>query len=140
MVSRPRNETELVRRVQAGDKVAFAELIKAHQNVALRLAWLLTGGPTDAEEAVQNSFVKAFYAFDRFAPGAPVRPWLLRIVANEAREGQDRRLVAHALRCGSPRSGRQGTRLRPRRPPPWRARSEPASCEPSSSSVNATGP
>lgn len=88
MVSRPRNETELVRRVQAGDKVAFAELIKAHQNVALRLAWLLTGSPTDAEEAVQNGFVKAFYAFDRFAPGASVRPWLLRIVANEAREGQ----------------------------------------------------
>jgi DNA-directed RNA polymerase specialized sigma24 family protein len=42
----------LVRRVRAGDKVAFAALIEAHQNVALRLAWLLTGSPTDAEEAV----------------------------------------------------------------------------------------
>jgi RNA polymerase sigma-70 factor (ECF subfamily) len=68
--------------------VAFEKLIEAHQNVALRLAWLLTGSVADAEDAVQNGFVKAFYALDRFRTGAPVRPWLLRIVANEAREGQ----------------------------------------------------
>ena len=88
MVGRPRSETKLVRRAQAGDKVAFAELIEAHEKVALRLAWLLTGNPADAEDAVQNGLVKAFFALDRFRPEAQLRPWLLRIVANEAREGR----------------------------------------------------
>jgi RNA polymerase sigma factor (sigma-70 family) len=88
VVSRPRSETELVKRAQEGDKVAFAELIEAHQNVALRLAWLLTGSAAEAEDSVQNGFVKAFYGLHRFRVGAPVRPWLLQIVANEAREGQ----------------------------------------------------
>ena len=77
-----------MRCAQAGDKAAFAELIEAHQIAALRLAWLLTGSVADAEDAVQNAFVKAFYALDRFRTGAPVRPWLLRIVTNEAREGR----------------------------------------------------
>jgi len=87
VVSRPRSEMELVKCAREGDRVAFAELIEAHENVALRLAWLLTGSAADAEDAVQNGFVKAFYALDRFRIGAPVRPWLLQIVANEAREG-----------------------------------------------------
>lgn len=99
MVSRPRTETELVKRAQAGDKVAFAELIEAHQNVALRLAWLLTGNAADAEDAVQNGLVKAFFALDRFRADAPLRPWLLRIVANEAREG--RRSKARRSRLAS---------------------------------------
>jgi RNA polymerase sigma factor (sigma-70 family) len=39
----------------------------------------------EAEDAVQEAFVKAYYALPRFRAGAPFRPWLLRIVANEAR-------------------------------------------------------
>jgi len=41
-------------------------------------------GP-DAEDAAQGAFVEAFRALDRFRAGSPFRPWLLRIVANEAR-------------------------------------------------------
>ena len=39
----------------------------------------------DAADAVQDAFVKAYGALARFRAGAPIRPWLLRIVANEAR-------------------------------------------------------
>ena len=52
--------------------------------MAIRTAALLGAGD-DAEDVVQEAFVKAFGALDRFRPGAPFRPWLLRIVANEAR-------------------------------------------------------
>lgn len=57
----------------------------AYQGIAFRTAYLLTGNAADAEEAAQDGFVKAFYALGRFRRGAELRPWLLRIVANEAR-------------------------------------------------------
>jgi RNA polymerase sigma-70 factor (ECF subfamily) len=50
----------------------------------LRTASLLGAG-SEAEDVVQEAFVKAYGALDRFRDGAPFRPWLLRIVANEAR-------------------------------------------------------
>jgi len=52
--------------------------------VALRTARLLGAG-SDAEDVVQEAFVKAYASLDRFRDGAPFRPWLLRIVANELR-------------------------------------------------------
>lgn len=56
-----------------------------HQGVAFRTAYVFTGVTEDAQEAAQDGFVKAFRALGRFRRGAPFRPWLLRIVANEAR-------------------------------------------------------
>jgi len=80
---RPLEERELVRRAQRGDERAFAELMRMHQEIAFRVAYLVAGG--EAEEAVQDGFLKAWRALWRFRAGAPFRPWLLRIVANEAR-------------------------------------------------------
>lgn len=56
-----------------------------HQGMAFRVAYVAAGERGDAEEAVQDGFVKAYRALGRFRDGAPFRPWLLRIVANEAR-------------------------------------------------------
>ncbi len=52
--------------------------------MAVRAAAVLGAG-ADAEDVVQEAFVKAYGALDRFREGAPFRPWLLRIVANEIR-------------------------------------------------------
>jgi RNA polymerase sigma factor (sigma-70 family) len=52
---------------------------------SFRLAYVITGSAADAEDAVQDAFVKAWRALGRFRAGEPFRPWLLRIVANEAR-------------------------------------------------------
>jgi RNA polymerase sigma-70 factor (ECF subfamily) len=52
--------------------------------VAVRTAALLGAG-ADAEDVVQDAFVKAYRTLGRFRTGAPFRPWLLRIVANETR-------------------------------------------------------
>jgi RNA polymerase sigma factor (sigma-70 family) len=73
-----------VARVRAGDREAYAELVRRHAPVAVRTARLLGAG-TDAEDVVQEAFVKAYASLDRFRDGAPFRPWLLSIVANETR-------------------------------------------------------
>ena len=67
-----------------------------HQQVAMRTAWLVTRNAAEAEDAVQEAFVKAYRALRRFREGAAFRPWLLAIVANEARNR--RRSVARADR------------------------------------------
>jgi RNA polymerase sigma factor (sigma-70 family) len=85
VVGRPRNEDELVERARAGDARAYEELVRRHQEVAFRTAYVITRSAVDAEEAAQDAFVKAYAALGRFRAGAPLRPWLLRIVANEAR-------------------------------------------------------
>ena len=56
-----------------------------YQDIAFRTAFLFTRSAADAEDAAQDGFVKAWAALTRFRSGAPFRPWLLRIVANEAR-------------------------------------------------------
>ncbi len=56
-----------------------------YQDLAIRTAWVVTGSAAEAEDAAQEAFVKAYLALGRFREGAPFRPWLLQIVANEAR-------------------------------------------------------
>jgi RNA polymerase sigma factor (sigma-70 family) len=71
-------------RVREGDRDAYAELVRRHAPLALRTATLLGAGP-DAEDVVQEAFVKAYGALGRFRDGASFRPWLLQIVANETK-------------------------------------------------------
>jgi RNA polymerase sigma-70 factor, ECF subfamily len=81
----PDSEAALVERARGGDAVAYGALVRAHQDIAYRVACLAGGSSADAEEAAQDGFVKAWRALPRFRAGAPFRPWLLAIVANEAR-------------------------------------------------------
>ena len=57
----------------------------AYQGIAFRIAYLVVGNAAEAEDAAQDAFVKAYRALHRFRSGEPLRPWLLKIVANEAR-------------------------------------------------------
>jgi RNA polymerase sigma-70 factor (ECF subfamily) len=68
------------------------------------VAWLIVRDAGEAEEAVQDAFVKAWYALPSFRPG-PFRPWILRIVSNEAknRVRSARRREDLALRAGAVR-------------------------------------
>lgn len=79
------DEADLVERAKRGDVEAYAALVTAYQGIATRTAYVIVGSAADAEEAAQEAFVKAYRALGRFREGAPFRPWLLRIVANEAR-------------------------------------------------------
>ncbi len=85
MEGRPLDESELVAKARRGDVRAYEELVRLYSQVAFRLAYLVTGSAPDAEEAAQDGFFKAYRALGRFREGAPFRPWLLQIVANESR-------------------------------------------------------
>ena len=85
MEGRPADDGELFARAQRGDAAAYEEIVHRYQQVAFRTAYVITGSAADAEDAAQEGFVKAYRALATFRPGAEPRPWLLRIVANEAR-------------------------------------------------------
>src|SRR5436309_8380026 len=85
MEGQPTDDSDLIARAQRGDKAAYEEIVHRYQQIAFRTAYVVTGSAADAEDAAQEGFVKAYRALDRFRAGAELRPWLLRIVANEAR-------------------------------------------------------
>jgi RNA polymerase sigma factor (sigma-70 family) len=105
---RPLEQRELVLRAQRGEERAFTELVRGHQEIAFRVAYLITGNANDAEDAVQDGLVKAWRALRRFRPDAPVRPWLLRIVANEARNRRRSTGRRGALALRAAREGASG--------------------------------
>jgi len=110
---RPLDERELVLRAQRGDARAFEELVQPHREIVYRVAYLVTRNSADAEDAAQEALVKAWRGLGRFRAEAPLRPWLLRIAANEA----------HNRRRGSGRSER--LRLRTAAAPPGEAAPSP---------------
>lgn len=84
MEGRPPNEQELIAKSRAGDTRAFDELVRMHQRLALRVAFLVVRDRSEAEDVTQDAFVKAYRSIGRFRPGSPFRPWLMQIVRNEA--------------------------------------------------------
>ena len=82
---RPHDDGELIRLAQDGDVRAYERLVERYRDVAFRSACLIARNAADAEDAAQDAFVKAYYALARFRTSEPFRPWILRIVANEAR-------------------------------------------------------
>ncbi|MFF0098009.1 RNA polymerase sigma factor [Micromonospora sp. NPDC005257] len=78
------DDDELVTRVRAGDREAYDALVARHTASAYRTAVLLGAGP-DAEDVVQEAFVKAYRKLSRYRAEASFRSWLLAIVANETR-------------------------------------------------------
>src|SRR5207237_2017086 len=79
----PRSDAELVIAARTGDLDAFAELVERHRVPALRFAYGIAGD--EAEDAVQEGFVKAFRNLGGFRTDAAFKPWLFTIIANEAR-------------------------------------------------------
>lgn len=72
-----------MQQASAGDLDAYAVLVRRHAPIAVRTAALLGAG-AEAEDVVQEALVKAYRSLGRFRDGASFRPWLLRIVVNEA--------------------------------------------------------
>ena len=79
------DESKLIRHAANGDTAAWEPLVLAHQEAVFRLACLLLGDPDDAEDIAQETFVRAWKHLQRFDATRPLRPWLLSIAANLAR-------------------------------------------------------
>ncbi len=78
------SDTQLVAEVRAGDRAAFGHLVRRHAPIAKRMA-VLWGAGAEADDVVQDAFVKAYAALPRFRAGGEFRAWLLTIVRNETR-------------------------------------------------------
>jgi RNA polymerase sigma-70 factor (ECF subfamily) len=71
--------------MQRGEAEAWDALVREHQEAVFRLAWLMLGDADDAEDAAQETFINAYKSRHRYDPALPLRPWLMRICANVAR-------------------------------------------------------
>jgi RNA polymerase sigma-70 factor (ECF subfamily) len=89
-VSAPVTEEEgLIARCRDGEAECFRPLVQRHQRVAFSVAFRMLGGRADAEDVVQQAFVDAYAALDRFAGEGrenAFRTWLLRIVVNRCKD------------------------------------------------------
>jgi RNA polymerase sigma-70 factor (ECF subfamily) len=72
----------LLRRVARGEEAALAELIRRHQPRVYQIAYRLLKDPLEAEDAVQEVFIKVYEKAHRFEPRGAVAAWLHRITAN----------------------------------------------------------
>lgn len=79
------HEAALVARARAGDADAWEALVGRHQEPVFRLAYLILDDAADAEDVAQEAFVRVYLALGRFDVTRPLRPWLLSIAANLAR-------------------------------------------------------
>jgi RNA polymerase sigma-70 factor, ECF subfamily len=78
------SDGELVRRIREGAADAYAELVRRTRRSGYRLARRITRNHEDADDVLQESYVKAFRALDRFSADRPFGPWFLTIVARTA--------------------------------------------------------
>ncbi len=90
------DEKVLIRAAQNGDTDAFGALVRAHQRRAYAIARSVVTTHEDAEDAVQEGFLHAYRALDRFRPDQAFGAWLHRIVANAALDITRRRRVRDA--------------------------------------------
>ncbi len=89
-------ECALVREAQGGSHAAFAELVRSHMRRAYAVARAICATHEDAEDAVQDGFLHAYKALERFRPEQAFAAWLNRIVANAALDIGRRRRVRDA--------------------------------------------
>jgi RNA polymerase sigma-70 factor (ECF subfamily) len=78
------DEHQLVAAAKQGDTSAFEELVNRYESKIFRLTWNITGNREDAEDAMQDAFLKAYSHLQGFQGDSRFYTWLVRIAANEA--------------------------------------------------------
>jgi RNA polymerase sigma-70 factor (ECF subfamily) len=76
------NDAHDVAQAQSGDELAFRRLVERHGRGVFQLAFRLTGSEPDAEDVVQDAFLKAYRELRRFEARSSFRTWLHRITVN----------------------------------------------------------
>ena len=78
------NETQRVQQVLSGNTSAFGHFVESYQDMAITIAYRICGNMQDAEDVVQESFVKAFRNLHSFRADSKFSTWFYRIVYNTA--------------------------------------------------------
>ena len=80
------DEQALIAQARSGDREAVEQLVRQYQQLAFRVAFVVTRDEEDAKDAAQTAMIKAVAGLKGFHEGSPFRPWLVRIVVNEAKD------------------------------------------------------
>jgi RNA polymerase sigma-70 factor, ECF subfamily len=86
-------EQDLVRRVQQGDTEAFDQLVRAFMRRARAIAGRMTRTPEDADDLVQDAFLRALERIDSFDMRRPFGPWFFRLLVNVGNDSYRRQAV-----------------------------------------------
>src|SRR5579884_1819154 len=78
------DESQLLTRAREGDRTAFSELVSRYQSKIYRLAKHITQNDEDAEDVLQEAFLKAYEHLDGFQGNSKFYTWIVRIAVNEA--------------------------------------------------------
>jgi RNA polymerase sigma-70 factor (ECF subfamily) len=79
------SEGNLIQLARQGDEAAWESLVRDHQEAIFRLAYLFLYDGDEAQDVAQEVFLRAYHHLDGFDASRPLRPWLLSITANLAR-------------------------------------------------------
>ena len=91
------SDAELVRGALRGEARAQRALVERHRDAAYRLARTATGDAEEAQDIVQQAFIAAFGALDRYDPARPFRGWLGAITLNKCRDWARRRALRRLI-------------------------------------------
>jgi len=79
------DEQGLVRRIQEGDEMAFAEIVKIYKNKIVNFLWKITGDYQKAVELSQETFMRVYFKANKYKPIAPFSSWVYTIASNLAK-------------------------------------------------------
>jgi RNA polymerase sigma-70 factor (ECF subfamily) len=82
----PELERELVRKCKSGDTRFYEPLVRAYEPAGLRLAVAMMGNVEDAQDALQEAFIKTYDTLHRFDLRRPFGPWFFQILRNQCRD------------------------------------------------------
>ncbi len=91
------DDLALIELVLAGDRRAFEPLVRKHERRVFRVALAVLGNVEDAEEAMQDAFIKAYRHLDQFRGESRFTTWLTRIAVNEALQKRQARKESVSL-------------------------------------------
>jgi RNA polymerase sigma-70 factor (ECF subfamily) len=98
---------EIIQRALSGDQDAFTQLLNRHKRLAYQLALGIVKNPTEADDLVQESFIKAFASLARYNPQYAFTTWLCKIVSNHCLDHLRRKKI-RACSLDEPLPGRSG--------------------------------
>jgi RNA polymerase sigma-70 factor (ECF subfamily) len=75
-------QQELMRRVQAGDEMAYGEIVRLYKDKIVNFIWQLTGDYQTAVELAQETFIRVYFKANKYKPVAPLSAWIYAIASN----------------------------------------------------------
>jgi RNA polymerase sigma-70 factor (ECF subfamily) len=104
-----RNDHSIVRAVLAGDKDAYGDLVRAHSATVFRVAFRIVGNEADAEEIVQETFLRGYQRLESFQQSSTFGTWIYRIAVNCALNRYSRPGIEAEYRHGDENSPEEKT-------------------------------